>query len=194
MTAIGFEVGTQKPVDSKDMRLGVEDIARYISKETRSFEEFESSLIKEIRTVKDMENNLKHINIQVLAMKKLMSIREDIFRKIVDERNKGSAMDTKMCLSLFESIGDINKQLGSNLSLAHAEISKLFIDERQMMYLESEHSRELMHDISDSAKKLNTEIIIISKYSSSLDETLQSILTEINIIAKEREQRKAQIV
>ena len=88
MTAIGFEVGTQKPVDSKDMRLGVEDIARYISKETRSFEEFESSLIKEIRTVKDMENNLKHINIQVLAMKKLMSIREDIFRKIVDERNK----------------------------------------------------------------------------------------------------------
>jgi hypothetical protein len=187
MNPIGFKANQERT--NSDIDNSVDNIMRNLSRETVAVQEFDRRLIKELKNVKDMENNLKAITLQIDSMQKLLKTREEIFRRLVDERNKGTKMDVSKTRELLEHINQINGQLRASLGLANTELSKLYIEEKDLMYLESESNRAIMDNISGRAKKLTTEIVIISKYHTALDETINQIYNEVQRIAAERDRR-----
>jgi hypothetical protein len=154
----------------------LDKIMASLRQDATSYEDFERKLIKELRDVKDMENNIIHIQAQIEVMKRLLNTREDIARRIIYENQKGMD-DIDHFQTLFSNFSKISSELKSDISLAMIELEKLFLTQTHTFYLENQN-RTKMNEISDDAKKLNTELIVISRHFSSLEIELERIYNE----------------
>ena len=166
---LGFH--NPNPEEIRQEESTVDELMRNISKETRTTQEFESRLIKELRDVRDMENNLKNIHLQLESMQKLLKVRGEIFRKLLDEQMKGSQMNIGECRKYFDSINQINQELGASVNISRTELSRLIIEEASIKSMESENTREVIRNIDERARALNNEIQLIAANQSSIDNT-----------------------
>jgi hypothetical protein len=176
--------------DSGKELADIDTIMRNLSKEVISYQDFENTLLKELHTIRDMENNLQNVNKQVWGMRKLVIARDDIFRALMAEYNKNVAMDIAKCRSMFDAINKINQEMDASVKIAYTELSKLFVEQKHQIYSESEENKRMMNIISEDAKKLNTEIIIIAEQHNSLHQRLTTLYENISKIASERQRLK----
>lgn len=174
---------------SAEEHQALEDMRHMLNRESSAYEEFEKRLIRELKSVEDLKTNLKNIQLQISSMENLLMTRENIYRKLLKERNKGQTMDISLCREFLSTIERIDLQQANYVNTAQAELKKLFTDERHLLYSESEDNRKLMESISTQAKELYTELMLISRRYSSLDEDFSRIKNEIRMITIERDKR-----
>jgi type VI protein secretion system component VasK len=178
---------TLEKVNSNNELKNIEEIMQNLSKETIAYQNFENTLLKELKTIKDMEDNLQRLNNQIWSMKKLVIARDEIFRSLMAEYNKNTGMDINICRTLFDSINKINQEMNNNSVSVKLELEKLFVEQKHNLYSESEENKRLMNIISEDAKKLNTELILVIEQHNSLHPILKQLHETISRIATERQ-------
>jgi len=180
-----------KPSSDKTLS-EIDSMMQNISKEAGTYQDFENKLVKELQTVRDMEDNLQVINNQVKNMRRLAMGGEEIIRNLMNEYNKGSKnVDINKCQALFEAIKKINQEMTSNIELARTELAKLFVTQRHQLYAESEENKRMMTIISEDAKRLITEIVIISNNHNGHSQTLEELYNHLMQIREQKSRQES---
>jgi hypothetical protein len=192
----------QKPKeDSKD---NIEDISRAttineidtlndvtdkLSRETISFQEFEIKLRKELLNVKDLQKNLETIKIQIKSAENILNTRQNIFERLITERNKRFNMNIEQCKTFMRTIGRLDDELKSNIDRIISELRLLIRDEKSYFDIDT-NVRNTITNISQEAQMLESKVILMGRHHTSANDILSQIYADVSNIEKERQSRK----
>lgn len=166
------------------------DVTDKLSRETISFQEFETRLRKEILSVRDLENNLTHIKTQIKSAETILTTRQNILERLMTERSKRHNMNIEQCKIFFNTIGRLDTELKANISKIIEELRKLVMDEKSYFDIETD-VRNKIYDISQEAQILNDKVVLMGRHHSSADDILGQIYKDVAEIERERQLRRA---
>lgn len=165
------------------------DVNIKLSRETISFQDFESRLRKELLNVQDLQRNLTIIKDQIKSSENMLAVRQNILEKLMAERNKRLNMNIEQCKIYFNTIRNLDEELRNNIEKIMSELKRLILDEKSLFDTNTKN-KEIISNISQEAQDLSIKVILLGRHHSSADDILGQIYKEFIMIERERQSRR----
>lgn len=180
MTTMGYKSSLENEKEIGDFeKMELKGMLEHVFRDVRTFEEFKNKLRSELNSVNDLENNLEHISIEIKSIQLMTEKREDIFRKLVAEKNKYPDINKDLCQKYFNILTEIDDKVIISLDLSSKELKKLIVNEN-ILFSITPDMKDAINKITTEAKELQTEITLTSSRYYGLDKELKSIRTNLN--------------
>jgi hypothetical protein len=186
MNNIGFNAN----VNAKKEALTLERVQKILQNEIVSCSQFEQTTLNELREIKDVEENLKLVIMQVNSINKLVETKQQLVKQLLEETGKISKdINIEFSKKHFEGIKHIDDELTNMLKIVEDELNRLKITETHHLYDESNASKKKMSEIDDKARKLHSEIKIMKDINNSFHENLHVTWNKLIKLETERSKR-----
>jgi septal ring factor EnvC (AmiA/AmiB activator) len=164
--------------DNTSGKDNMQNTLEHIYKEITVFEDFKKKLKSELKSIDDLEENLKHIKNEIEATQKAVEKKADLFRKINAERDKNRDINFVLCDEYFKMLFEIDMNAKNKLALASQELRKLIINEDILFNITPE-MEDTVKRISNDAKTLDTDLRIAFANIQSLDTEVSALHGDI---------------
>jgi len=164
-------------IDNKDAEKGfasLEDLHVFMHNEIRSVREFESELILELKEVKNLEYNLRQLEVQMKAVDSLMKKYKELSRSLYIEIDK-TEVDLNKCKEYVGMIEHVKAELIPMRRKISIEAQRLYIQETHKMYSQSESERIKMEEIDKRARAITAEMSMLGNQIDGMEAQYGSI-------------------
>ena len=99
-------------------------------------------------------------------------------------------MDTNKCTASIDVLEKINQQMSDSMKSTSSILSDSFVAKQHKLYAESEDNRKIMDNISENAKRLHIELVLLSKQHNAVHETVRDAATNIHNLIERNKLKK----
>ena len=189
MSNFGF--GTNAKNEKSDINIeSIEELQKFLSSEVRSFSEFESQMILEMKEIKHMESNLKQLEIQLKALEALMKQYNNTNEKLYYEMNGRNRIDLKKCQEYEKIILKIKDEIEPTYSSIITECRRLFLDITHELYNKGEAERAKMKEIDEKARKITSRVVLIEGQLRGVETRYKNVAAQLRSIEISQAEKK----
>jgi hypothetical protein len=165
----------------------IKDAEKILNSEIMKMDTLESELVKELKSVGHMKDNLSLLKSNMISIRKLSELREKtIYEMDRESLNNYNNFNMERYQALVESLKKIDNEIFPLLSVTHNEAKRLHVEDAHILYAE-EANRRVMNDIDNESKNIVAEIKIIGTKNESLSNHAAAINKEVQKIFKEKQ-------
>jgi len=169
----------------------LDNLDHFLKSDITSFQQFENDLTKQLKDLKDLEENMRVLAKQIITIKILANQREDLILKLLIEEEKDKKeINVVECSNIKVMIQKIDEHLLPMIETILTEVSKLFLKETRFLGKESDKNKDDMKQLDKEARVLNAEVKRISDYIKTSKSHLDRIFKFLKKIETKRNKVK----
>jgi hypothetical protein len=186
-TPIGFNAEINTTGNDQEIS-SIEALKKMISTEIRSSKDFENTLLRELKEVKDLELNMKVIEHQMENLEKLANARKDIIMKVLVEKNR-TPQNTGLLKRYIEMIDHIDIEMNPMSEKLYSEISRFIVPEIHHIASESDKNKTFVMGLDQKARNMSVKVYAIHQEHITFNKDIAEARNSIKIIEDERNNR-----